>query len=320
MMSLSSKFLRVARVALLNTNTNSSIATTRGARTAFRAIGTQPTSLKAAYTNGHRDSTLVTKEDIVLQFSEWNSCELNANVDHQRQTDLAAQTTDILVSTIESFKNPIMTTAMQAGGMVLLDLLHKTGHLQKVPVIFVDTMHVFPETIEYIKSVEAHYNFKVSVFTPEGVSNRKEFDDVYGSDVAVEDSDTYDYVAKVEPLHRSISSSEADAWINGRRKDQGESRRQVRVFEREVKVGDRHLCKVQPLCHWSFEDVFKYLLRCNVPIHPLHLNGYPSIGDVHSTQRVPLEKWFAPGGERSGRFQGMKNKDGSVKRECGIHL
>lgn len=36
-------------------------------------------------------------------------------------------------------------------------------------------------------------------------------------------------------------------------------------------------------------------------------------------KQVPLEKWFTYGGERSGRFEGMKNKDGSDKTECGIH-
>lgn len=35
--------------------------------------------------------------------------------------------------------------------------------------------------------------------------------------------------------------------------------------------------------------------------------------------QVPLENWFSYGGERSGRFEGMKNKDGSEKTECGIH-
>jgi hypothetical protein len=34
---------------------------------------------------------------------------------------------------------------------------------------------------------------------------------------------------------------------------------------------------------------------------------------------VPLEKWMTYAGERSGRFEGMKAKDGSSKTECGIH-
>lgn len=34
-----------------------------------------------------------------------------------------------------------------------------------------------------------------------------------------------------------------------------------------------------------------------------HAQGFPSVGDVHSTVPVPKEKWFEYGGERSGRFQ-----------------
>lgn len=33
------------------------------------------------------------------------------------------------------------------------------------------------------------------------------------------------------------------------------------------------------------------------------LQGYPSVGDVHSTVTVPRDQWFEYGGERSGRFQ-----------------
>jgi hypothetical protein len=40
---------------------------------------------------------------------------------------------------------------------------------------------------------------------------------------------------------------------------------------------------------------------------------------VHSTLPVAREKWFLYGGERSGRFQGLANTDGSAKTECGIH-
>ena len=43
------------------------------------------------------------------------------------------------------------------------------------------------------------------------------------------------------------------------------------------------------------------------------------MGDVQSTLTVPAEKWMTYGGERSGRFQNLKNKDGSAKTECGIH-
>ena len=41
---------------------------------------------------------------------------------------------------------------------------------------------------------------------------------------------------------------------------------------------------------------------------------------MHSTVPVPREKWFEYGAERSGRFQGLTDKDGKKKTECGIHV
>ena len=44
----------------------------------------------------------------------------------------------------------------------------------------------------------------------------------------------------------------------------------------------------------------------------------PRLTEVGCAQ-VRHEKWYQYAGERSGRFEGMKAKDGSAKSECGIH-
>ena len=72
---------------------------------------------------------------------------------------------------------------------------------------------------------------------------------------------------------------------------------------------------MNPLAHWTFEDCFAYLDAYCVARHPLHEEGFPSVGDVHSTLPVPREKWFQYGGERSGRFQGLSNGDGAPRPE-----
>ena len=77
--------------------------------------------------------------------------------------------------------------------------------------------------------------------------------------------------------------------------------------------------QLNPLAFWSFEDCFSYLRKHNVPYHPLHDVGFSSLGDMHSTKKVEDKIWFTYGGERSGRFQNLINKDGSAKTECGIH-
>jgi phosphoadenosine phosphosulfate reductase len=115
---------------------------------------------------------------------------------------------------------------------------------------------------------------------------------------------------KVEPMNRALKEQDSDCWINGRRRDHGAERAALPVWEGK---------KLNPLAFWSFEDCWTYLRAHNVPYHPLHDVGFSSLGDMHSTKKVDHKIWFTYGGERSGRFQNLVNKDGSAKTECGIH-
>ncbi|KAJ1480134.1 hypothetical protein T484DRAFT_1811762 [Baffinella frigidus] len=55
----------------------------------------------------------------------------------------------------------VFTTALIAGDDVILHVIHKAGLLDKIKVIFIDTMHLFPETYDFLDRVEKHYGFKV---------------------------------------------------------------------------------------------------------------------------------------------------------------
>lgn len=44
--------------------------------------------------------------------------------------------------------------------------------------------------------------------------------------------------------------------------------------------------QLNPLAFWTFEDCWSYLRKHNVPYHPLHDVGFPSLGDMHSTKKV----------------------------------
>jgi len=211
---------------------------------------------------------------------------------------------------VDNYENPVFTTALIAGDDVILHLIHKAGLLGKIKIIFVDTFHLFPETHEFLEQVEKHYDFKAEMFKAEGCETTEDFHEKYGDDLFLEDVEEYDRVAKVEPLLRSLKALKTKLWINGRRRDQGFERAAMPVWEKD---------KMQPLCYWTFEDCWDYINEYAVPYHPLHDDGYPSLGDLHSTLRVDREKWFQYGMERAGRFQNMQNADGSAKTECGIH-
>jgi len=92
---------------------------------------------------------------------------------------------------------------------------------------------------------------------------------------------------------------------------------------------------VNPLAYWTFEDTFDYIAKYKIPAHPLHAEGYPSLGDAKDTIPIPEDgstkfvnfefvgdktAWLDYASERKGRFVNLVNKDGSKKTECGIHV
>jgi phosphoadenosine phosphosulfate reductase len=226
---------------------------------------------------------------------------------------------------------------MIAGDVVITHLLHRMGYLKdgKVKVMVVDTFHLFPETMEFLKDIEKEYDFKAEVFCAEGVpvGDKAAYDAKYGADLWKEDIEQYDKVCKVEPFQRGLKTLETDCMINGRTRWQGFERAYIDLFENAPIGGG--LAKVNPLAYWTFEDTFKYIAKYKIPHHPLHAKGYPSIGDAKDTIPIPEDgsvtfknfefqgdkaQWLDYASERKGRFVGLANKDGSTKTECGIHV
>jgi phosphoadenylyl-sulfate reductase (thioredoxin) len=107
----------------------------------------------------------------------------------------------------------------------------------------------------------------------------------------------------MEPLDAYLSGREA--WITAIRRDQTADRADAKVILRDRKFG---LVKVNPLVRWTSADVSAYVARHDVPVNPLHAQGYPSIGCWPCTSAV------RPGEDaRAGRWRGR------VKTECGLH-
>jgi len=205
----------------------------------------------------------------------------------------------------------------------------------KCKVMVVDTFHLFPETMEFLKEIEEAYDFKAEVFCAEGVpvGDKAAYDAKYGADLWKEDIEQYDKVCKVEPFQRGLKTLSTDCMINGRTRWQGFERAWIDQFENAPIGGG--LAKCNPIAYWTFEDTFDYIAKYQVPHHPLHAQGYPSIGDAKDTIPIPEDgstkfvdfkfegdpvPWLDYASERKGRFVGLANKDGSTKTECGIHV
>jgi phosphoadenosine phosphosulfate reductase len=112
-------------------------------------------------------------------------------------------------------------------------------------------------------------------------------------------------VRKVEPLNRALKG--ARVWITGLRAEQNDHRKSVPLVEW---LADRAIYKINPLLHWSYDEVLAYLERHSVPYNPLHDRGFISIGCAPCTRAIEAGE-----DPRAGRWWWEQSQ-----KECGLHL
>lgn len=169
-----------------------------------------------------------------------------------------------------------------------------------VPVIFLDTGKLFPETLAYRDRLAARLGLTdMRSVGPDPAALARA--DPAG-DLWRRDPDRCCALRKVEPLARALAGF--DLWINGRKRHHGGVRGSLRPVER---VGER--VKLNPLAAWRPARIAAYFRRHDLPRHPLEAEGYASIGCAPCT--APVAAGENP---RAGRWRG------SDKTECGIHF
>lgn len=195
----------------------------------------------------------------------------------------------------------VMSTSFGVQSAVMLHLV--TQKLPEIPVIFVDTGYLFPETYKFATELSTRLNLNLKTYSAEVSPSAQEAQ--YGKlwEQGVAGLDQYNKINKVEPMNRAITELKASGWISGLRRQQSESRKDL-----EVVVQQNKITKIYPIIDWDDQTIYQYLSENNLPYHPLWEKGYVSVGDWHSSS--PLKADMTP---EETRFNGMK-------RECGLHL
>ncbi len=199
----------------------------------------------------------------------------------------------------------VQSSAFSVSGMVIMDLLYRELKPQPpVPVLFLDTLHHFPETLALVHRATEVYNLDLRIYKTLEVDTQEAFAARYGEALWQTDTGKFYQLTKVEPLQRGLMELGAIAWINGRRRDQSAVRASIPIFE----LDQHQRLKINPLATWTNRDVWAYVFANNVIYNPLYDQGYTSIGDQPTTTPThTLED------ERAGRWRG------SERTECGIH-
>lgn len=208
---------------------------------------------------------------------------------------------EILSWAFESFAPDIaLATGFGPSGIVLM---HLTAQLRpETTVFYLDTGLLFPETYALRDRLEDELGISITPVYPEQTVEEQERD--HGPALWERDPDRCCYLRKVQPLQRFLAGRKA--WIAGLRRDQSKLRAKVNPVEWDHAHG---LVKLNPLVHWTAEDVWGYIRLYDLPYNELHDRSYPSIGCF------PCTKPVADGQDpRAGRWSGHR------KSECGIHV
>ncbi len=171
-----------------------------------------------------------------------------------------------------------------------------------IPVVLVDTGHLFPETYQFIDELTARLGLNLHIYRAAASPAWQEARHGRLWEQGLEGIALYNRLNKVEPMQRALKELDAGTWFAGLRRSQADSRSGLSV----LRVQDGRF-KVHPVIDWTNRDVYRYLQHHNLPYHPLWEQGYVSVGDTHTSR--PLEPGMH---EQETRFFGLK-------RECGLH-
>jgi len=221
------------------------------------------------------------------------AADLNDRYRHHSATDVVGHAlTDPMLGPIA------LVSSFGAESVVLLHMVSIID--RTTPVLFLDTEMLFAETLDYQVDVSEKLGLTdIRVIRPDRAELLR--DDVDGI-LHLADTDACCNLRKIRPLERAIEPF--DGWITGRKRFHGGTREALQFFE-----ADRGRIKVNPLAHWTRDDVAEYMLNNRLPRHPLVAKGYPSIGCEPCTTKVQAGE-----DPRAGRWRSTE------KTECGIHF
>ena len=200
----------------------------------------------------------------------------------------------------------VLTTSFGIQSAVLLHMVSELGRQRQctIPVIWVDTGYLPPETYRYAQTLTDRLVLDLHVVQAELSPARMEA--LHGrlwETGELADLQAYNQMRKVEPLDRAFASLGAHCWASGVRGRQTDHRRAMTPLDPV-----RGAWSLRPLLAWTSKDVFYYMQEHALPQHPLFEQGYSTVGDWHSS---------APD---SGDASGRATRFGGLKQECGIHL
>ena len=149
---------------------------------------------------------------------------------------------------LEQFgENFALTTSFGIQSAVLLHMLSTLPGGDAVPVIWIDTGYLPPETYTYADQLTQQLRIRLVVSQSEMSPARMEA--LHGrlwETGRVDDLETYHRIRKVEPLERSLNDLNTRCWASGVRRGQTDHRRSMTALD-----PIRERWSLRPLLEWT---------------------------------------------------------------------
>ncbi len=200
----------------------------------------------------------------------------------------------------------VMSSSFGAESAALIHLA--TRVVPGIRIIMVDTGYLFPETFELMEQLRKRLDLNVWVYR-----SRKDPIQYLAEAGETDPTDRKDVAAccavnKNEPFERAFRELAPEAWLRGIRRQQASTRAERDVVEWSKRYG---CYAISPLLNWSTREMHAYMVKNDLPFHPLYEKGYASIGCNPLSCTRPITIGEDP---RAGRWAG------TTKVECGLHL
>lgn len=175
-----------------------------------------------------------------------------------------------------------------------------------IAIFTLDTGRLFNESYELLSRTENKYQIAIDLKFPEvaevqSLVNKHGINGFYKS---LEARKACCGIRKINPLKKALQPF--DAWVTGLRSEQSPNRSQVQFRAYDPAF---NLEKINPLHHWTHEEIRALIDRENIPTNPLHSKGFVSIGCAPCTRAIE------PGEHpRNGRWWWENSQ-----KECGLH-
>jgi len=198
-------------------------------------------------------------------------------------------------------RSTFVTSSFQTHSLVLLHIISRFA--PDVPVYFLNTGYLFPETLAFRDRIAEAFSLQVhdlhsAVPKTQQRSGPGRF--LYASD-----PDFCCFLNKTQPMEAMLEKY--DVWITGVRADQNDNRRSLAV---ELPTPGRAI-RFHPMLGWTARAIEAYIREYELPRHPLESEGYLSVGCEPCTRKIDLS--LVDQDPRLARWFGLQ------KTECGLH-